>query len=78
MRKRIALATIALNKMPGGLERNIAYLANFLSGQGWDVSLFAFDLPGALSFYHLDDRVTWHKLVGKRDYEQPLIWAARI
>ncbi len=62
MSKRIALATIALNGMPGGLERNITYLANHLSGKGFDVHLLTFDLPEATVFYRLDDRVTWHKL----------------
>lgn len=58
----IALATIALDRMAGGLERNIVHLANFLSEQGFDVYLLTFDLPGATAFYRIDDRVTWHRL----------------
>lgn len=74
MTKRIALATISLDRMAGGLERNIAYLANFLSKRGFDVSLLTFDLPGATSFYRLDDRVTWHKLGSTTPHQRISFW----
>ncbi|MEM7770698.1 MAG: glycosyltransferase [Cyanobacteria bacterium P01_A01_bin.37] len=59
---RIALATIALHQMPGGLERNIIYLANFLVEQGVQIVLLTFDLPGAQAFYPIDERIKWHRL----------------
>jgi glycosyltransferase involved in cell wall biosynthesis len=60
--KRIALATIALGNMPGGLERNIAYLANYLAEAGHEVVLVTFDYPDAKAFYDIDERVTWHRV----------------
>ena len=62
MSNRIALSTISLDSMPGGLEKNITYLANILSEEGFDVHLLTFDLPNAKTYYPLDDRVTWHKI----------------
>ena len=59
---RVALATIALHQMPGGLERNIIYLANFLAEQCVQVTLLTFDLPGAEAFYPIDERIEWHQL----------------
>lgn len=60
--RRIALATIALGNMPGGLERNVAYLANHLAEEGHEVVLITFDLPEAKAFYDIDGRVTWHRV----------------
>lgn len=57
---RITLATIAMNNMAGGLERNIAYLANHLAETGHEVVLLTFDLPGAKAFYPLDESIAWH------------------
>lgn len=57
---RIALATISMNEMAGGLERNIAYLANYLAENGHEVILITFDLPGAKSFYALNEAIIWH------------------
>jgi len=59
---RIALVTISMDKMAGGLERNIVYLANHLSSAGHEVLLLTFDLPGASSFYPLGEVVIWHCL----------------
>lgn len=60
--KRIALSTIALGNMPGGLERNIAYLANHLVEMGHEVVIVTFDYPDAKAFYDIDKRVTWHRV----------------
>lgn len=62
MTERIALATIALDNMAGGLERNIIYLANHFSNEGREVHILTFDLPGAVSFYEINEGVTWHRL----------------
>lgn len=59
---RIALATISLHQMPGGLEKNIIYLANFLASQGIEVLLLSFDRPNSTAFYPIDNRVQWHQL----------------
>ena len=69
MNRTIALATIALHGMPGGLERNIVFLANYLAECRIDVHLLSFDLPGAVSFYPLDPGVTWHRLGATRPHQ---------
>lgn len=56
------LAAISLDQMAGGLERNIARLANFLVGRGAEVHLVTFDWETATSFYEIDHRVSWHKV----------------
>lgn len=80
----IALATIALHRMAGGLERNIVALANFLADQGHRVVLVTFDRPNAETFYPLDKRVDWqclgttvpHGKIGFLD-RLALIWRIR-
>ena len=56
------MAAISLDRMAGGLERNIARLANFLAESGADVHLVTFDWETATSFYEIDPRVKWHKV----------------
>jgi glycosyltransferase involved in cell wall biosynthesis len=56
------LAAISLDRMAGGLERNISRLANFLAERGADVHLVTFDWETATSFYEIDHRVKWHKV----------------
>ena len=55
------LGTISLDKVAGGLEKNIVYLANQLVDEGHTVVLLSFDLQPAKSFYKIDDRVIWIK-----------------
>ena len=62
MYRSVTLATISLHQMPGGLERNIIRLANYLTEQGMEVSLITFDLPGAKPFYPLDSKAELHCL----------------
>jgi glycosyltransferase involved in cell wall biosynthesis len=64
MGNRIVFATISLNKMAGGLERNIILLANYLANKGHDVVMLTFDLSEAVSFYKLDEKVQWFKTGG--------------
>jgi GalNAc-alpha-(1->4)-GalNAc-alpha-(1->3)-diNAcBac-PP-undecaprenol alpha-1,4-N-acetyl-D-galactosaminyltransferase len=56
------LATISLNNMAGGLERNIIRLANNLAESGGNVHIMTFDFKNAESFYDIDERVIWHKV----------------
>jgi glycosyltransferase involved in cell wall biosynthesis len=60
--RRIALATIAMDRMAGGLERNITYLANHLAERGHQVVLLTFDQPDARAFYDLHPSVAWERL----------------
>ena len=62
MSGRYALATIALDDMPGGLERNFISLANALARRGHTVSLITFDQQDARSFYSIDNDVRWYKV----------------
>lgn len=65
MKPAVALATIAMHRMAGGLERNVAYLANDLAGQGRRVVLMTFDAPDAQAFYALHPDVIWRRLDGR-------------
>ncbi len=58
----IALVTIALNNMAGGLERNIVALANKFVRDGHTVRLVTFDWATAEAFYDIDERVAWFRL----------------
>ncbi len=58
----IILGTLSMDKMAGGLEKNIALLANHLARSGHKVGLVTFDSPGATSFFELDSSVAWHKV----------------
>ena len=62
MCRSVTLATISLHQMPGGLERNIIRLANYLAAQGMKVCVVTFDLPGAEPFYPLDSKAKLHCL----------------
>lgn len=62
MCRSVTLATISLHQMPGGLERNIIRLANYLTEQGMEVCVITFDLPGAEPFYPLDSKAELHCL----------------
>ena len=60
--RSVVLGTISLNRMAGGLEKNIVLLANHLAQRGDQVCLVTFDLPGATAFYDIDARVRWHQV----------------
>jgi len=60
--RSIVLGTISLNRMAGGLEKNIVLLANHLAQRGDEVRIVTFDLPGATAFYDIDTRVSWHQV----------------
>ncbi|MBN8527891.1 MAG: glycosyltransferase [Caulobacterales bacterium] len=65
MKPAVALATIAMDRMAGGLERNVAYLANDLAEAGHRVVLVTFDPPGAQAFYDLHPAVVWRRMDGR-------------
>lgn len=76
MAEKIALATIALNNMAGGIERNIVYLANHLANTNREVFLITLDQEDAVSFFEIDPRITWIK-VGKTRPHKPISFRAR-
>ena len=72
-----ALATISLDDMAGGLERNIVALANWLSKNGHQVSLISFDYKNAQSFYQLEKEVKWFQM-GLSQPHEPIGFFSRI
>lgn len=60
-RNNLVLATISIDRMAGGLEKNIINLANAMSRRGHNVYLITFDHETAQSFFPLDAAVQWHK-----------------
>lgn len=60
--REVVLITISLNKMAGGLERNIVWLANMLNKNNYKVTLITFDAPSAVSFYAIDKNIEWVKI----------------
>lgn len=74
---KVLLGTISLDRMAGGLEKNIVLLANFLAGAGHNVELVTFDLPGATGFYELDPRVGWQK-AGRTRPHSPIGFRERL
>lgn len=68
MSGQYVLATVSLDEMAGGLERNIVSLANKLTQQGCDSSLITFDRPIAQSFYPIDKGVRWYKVATTRPH----------
>ncbi len=74
MTRVIALATIAIDRMAGGLEKNIVYLANYLASCGDTVLLLTFDRPGANSFYKLDPRIEWQCLGATAPHGRISFW----
>ena len=60
--KNIVLFTISLNKMAGGLEKNFILLANHFFKKGYNVHLFTYDLPDAISHYKISQGIKWHKI----------------
>lgn len=75
--KSIVLATIALDRMAGGLERNIVLLANHFAQAGINTTLITFDTGNAQSFYEIDPRVTWHK-TGTTKPHKPVTFRERL
>lgn len=73
----IALATISLDRMAGGLERNIVYLANHLAEKGEQVVLLSFDRPDAEMFFDLHPAVVWRR-VGASAPHQEIGFAERL
>jgi len=76
VKKTIFLATISIDKMAGGIERQIIFLANHLS-KLYSVHLITLDLPSAKSFYHISERVKWYK-VGNSTPHNKISFYARI
>lgn len=74
---KVLLGTISLDRMAGGLEKNIVLLANFLARHGHDVELVTFDLPEAASFYEMDPRVGWRR-VGRTRPHTPVGFFERL
>jgi len=84
MSRSYAFATISLDNMAGGLERNIVRVANRLSKEGNKVALITFDWETATSFYPLEEGVKWFKVATSRPHEPvsfmnrlKLIWKIR-
>ena len=59
---RRVLATISLDEMAGGIERNIVSLTNRLARHRRGSSLITFDYEIARSFYPIDKDVRWYKV----------------
>lgn len=81
--KNLVLATISLDRMAGGLEKNIVNLANNMHRRGHKVHLVTFDHDSATSFYPLDAGVIWHKtgrtpVHGKISFSERLALITRI
>ena len=70
----VILATISLDAMAGGLEKNIILLSNYLSDQEFDVHLVTFDRADADSFYTIDNKVQWHKVGVGRPHAEIAFW----
>lgn len=66
--RKIILVTISLDRMAGGLERNIVRIANYFVTQGDAVHLASFDTAPATAFFPLDSRVCWHKIGATRPH----------
>lgn len=75
--KSIVLGTISLNRMAGGLEKNIVLLANHFAQEGINTSLITFDTSDAQSFYEIDPGVTWHK-TGNTPPHTPVTFCQRL
>lgn len=77
MSKSYAFATISLDNMAGGLERNIIRVANRLSKEGNKVALITFDWETANSFYPIEEEVSWFKVATSRPH-QPVSFINRL
>ena len=62
MKKTIILSTIAMNRMAGGIERNITLISNYLSDKNYSINLITFDKSDATSFYDINKNINWYKL----------------
>src|SRR5262245_10611145 len=58
----LVLATIALHRSAGGLQKNLVRLANAMADRGYRVSIITFDRSDATPFFPLDSRVAWSKV----------------
>ena len=56
------LACRSIDKMAGGVERQIVALANGLASRRHQVGLFTSDQDSAESFYKMDSKVCWYRL----------------
>ena len=74
MIRNVALGTISLNNVAGGLERNIIFLANRLSELGFKVYLYSFDCEVESSFYPISPEVNWVRLGVSRPHQKASIW----
>ena len=50
------------DRVAGGVERMATNIMNAMAARGHDVSLFTWDLAGAVPFYPMDESITWHRL----------------
>ena len=73
----VFLATISLDGMAGGLEKNILLLANYLAKKKFNVHLITFDTKLAEAFYDIGSNVAWHK-VGLGKPHDPISFVDRI
>ncbi|MGH1398897.1 MAG: glycosyltransferase [Alphaproteobacteria bacterium] len=68
--KNVIIATIALNNMAGGVERNVVRLANALDARGYKVHLISFDLPNAQSFFDVSENVVRYECGVSKPHEK--------
>ena len=61
MKKTIILSTISMNRMAGGIERNITLISNYLSDKNYSINLITFDKSDATSFYDINKNINWYK-----------------
>jgi glycosyltransferase involved in cell wall biosynthesis len=59
---RIVLAIKGLCNAPGGAERVVVELANFLANKGYDVHIVTFDKSDCESFYPVSGKIQFHFL----------------
>lgn len=57
----VAFVCTSLNKVAGGLERQLVRVANELSIAGYSVLIFSYDNEPAESFYHISKNIKWIK-----------------
>lgn len=69
----VAIYFHRLGNLAGGAERAVCALANALCLRGFAVQIISWDQNTASSFYHLNDKVVWHRL----GFESGLVDKAR-
>ena len=74
---RVMLAYRAVDGIAGGVERMSSAIMNELCARGHEIHFYTIDRKDAVSYYPIDERVTWHKL-DMGDYKKKASWSLRI